>query len=169
MSMHPKLLICLLIAVASATMTSATYVQSSQATTSVIALNYYTHTAVGYASTVSFDVTYVTNQNAWLITAISCQPNESNCSSLSIEGADSSPFPCNSTNPLTDHTPLFAGTCYLTVSGSGVDFFSYSLSFSKAGTYDLTASSQLYYPRNSTNIPGSQNVSPIMTITVTGS
>jgi hypothetical protein len=157
-----------MIAVALATMPSATYAQSSQATTSLVALNYYTNAALGSMITVSFDVTYVTNQKAWLVTAISCEPGKSNCSSVSIEGVDASPFQCNSTNPFANQTHLIAGMCYLTVSSSGVDFFSYNLSFSKAGTYELTASSQLDPPGNSTNIPESQSVSSIMTITVTG-
>jgi len=169
MSMHLRPVICLLIAVAFATLPSGTYAQSSHATTSLVALNYYTNAAVGSMITVSFDVTYSTNQNVWLITAIGCALSESKCSSVSIDGVDSSPFPCNSTGPFVGQTPLSSGTCYLPVSSSGVDFFSYNLSFSKAGTYDLTASSQLDYPGNSTNIPGSQSVSSTMTVTVTGS
>ena len=168
MSMHLRLAICLLTAIALAIMPSGTYAQSSHATTSLVALNYYTNAAVDSMTTVSFDVLYSTNQNVWLITAIGCEPSESKCSSVSIDGVDSSPFPCNSTVPLADQTPLISGTCYLTVSTSGVDFFSYNLSFGRAGTYHLTASSQLDYPGNSTNIPGSQSVSSTMTITVTG-
>jgi hypothetical protein len=118
--------------------------------------------------TISFDVTYSTNRIVWLMTAIGCEHNESNCSSVSIDGVDSSPFPCNSTNPFGDQNPLISGTCYLTISTSEVDFFSYNLSFSKAGTYELTASSQLNSPGDSNSIPGSQSVSQTMTITVTG-
>ena len=158
----------LLISVALTTMPSLAYAQSSQQTTSVVALNYYPNVAVGSMTTISFDVTYSTNQRVWLMTAIGCGSNESNCGSASVDGVGSSPFPCNSTNPFGNRKPLIVATCYLTVSASGVDFFSYNLSFGKAGTYELTASSQLNLPGDSNSIPGSESLSQTMTITVTG-
>jgi hypothetical protein len=118
-------------------------------------------------TTISFDVGYVAIQGVWLVTAIGCDHKQVNCGSVSIEGVDSSPSPCNSTDPFRNQTSLTLGTCYLTISTSGVDFFSYNLSFNKTGTYELTASSQLNYPENSDSIPGSQSASPTMTITVT--
>jgi hypothetical protein len=166
--MQLRLAIQLLIVVALTTIPSSMYVQAFQPTTSLVALNYYTNAAVGSMITVSFDVSYSANQKVWLITAISCDTNESNCSSISVNGVDSTPFQCNSVNPFGDQQPLISGMCYLTVSSSGSDFFSYNLSFSKAGTYNLTAWSQLNYPENSTNIPGSRSLSQTMTIKVTG-
>jgi len=166
MRLNPVL--CLLITVALAAVPSGAYAQASQQTTSLVALNYYTNAAVGSMISISFDVTYSTNQRVWLMTAIGCEPKESNCSSVLIDGVGASPFPCNSTNPFHSRSPLLAGTCYLSISTSGVDFFTYNVSFSKAGTYELTASSQLNYPGNSNSIPGSQSLSQTMTITVTG-
>ena len=166
-SMRRRVAICLLITVALAAVPSSAYAQTTQPTTSIVALNYYANAGVGSMISISFDVTYVTNQKVWLMTAIDCGPNESNCSSVSIEGVDSSPFQCNATNPLADQTPLISGTCYLTISTSGVDFFSYNISFNKTGTYELTASSQLNNPGEPNNIPGSKSVSQPMTITVT--
>lgn len=165
--MHLRIVVCLLLAVALATIPSNTYAQASQQT-SLVALNYYSNAAVDSMITISFDVTYSTNRQVWLVTAISCEPNESNCSSVSIKGVDSSPFPCNSTNPFGDENSSISATCYLTISTSGVDFFTYNISFSKAGTYDLTASSQLNSAGDSNSIPGSQSLSQTMTITVTG-
>ena len=166
--MRLRVVICLLIAVALAAIPSSTYAQTPQQTTSLVALNYYPNAAVDSMITISFDVTYTTNKGVWLMTAIGCEPNESNCSSVLINGVDSSPFPCNSTNPFPDQNHLISGTCYLTVPTSGVNFFSYNLSFNKTGTYELIASSQLNYPGESNSIPGSQNLSETMTITVTG-
>jgi hypothetical protein len=166
--MQFRLVIVLLIVVALTTIPSSAYVQAFQPTTSLVALNYYTNAAVDSMITVSFDVSYSANQKVWLMTAISCDTNESNCSSISMNGVDSTPFQCNSVNPFSDQQPLISGMCYLTVSSTGSDFFSYNLSFNKTGTYDLTASSQLNYPGNSTNISGSQSVSQTMTIKVTG-
>lgn len=163
--MRLRVVICFLIVVALATLPS-TRAQASQQTTSLVALNYYPNAAVGSMVTISFDVTYGTVQRVWLLTAIGCD-NKLNCSSVSMDGVDSSPFPCNSTDPFGVQTLLTSGTCYLTVSTSGVDFFSYNLSFNKTGTYELTASSQLNYPGDSNTIPGSQSFSQNMTITVT--
>jgi hypothetical protein len=165
--MQLRLAIYLLVAVALTTVPSSTYAQASQPTTSIISLNYYSKVNVGSMTSVSFDVIYSTNQKAWLMTTIGCEANESNCSSVSMNGVDSSPFLCNSTNPFGDQSPLISGTCYLTVSGSGADFFSYNLSFSKAGTYELTAMAQLNHPEDSNNIPGSQSDNQTMTITAT--
>jgi hypothetical protein len=166
--MQFRLVIVLLIVVALTTTTSNMYVQGFQPTTSLVALNYYTSAAVGSMITVSFDVSYSANQKVWLMTAISCDTNKSNCSSISMNGVDSTPFQCNSVNPFGNQSAPMVGTCYLTVSTSGVDFFSYNLAFGKAGTYYLTALSQLNDPGNSTIIPGSQSVSQTMTIIVTG-
>jgi len=165
--MRLTVVVFLLLSIACATIPSSTYAQSAQQT-SLVALNYYSNAAVGSMMTVSFDVGYSANQKVWLITTISCEPNESNCSSVSVDGVDSSPFPCNSTSPFGDFGPLVSGMCYLPVSASGLDFFSYNLSFNKAGTYQLTASSQLNYPGKPKSIAGSQSVSQIMAITVTG-
>jgi len=165
--MQLRIVICLLLTVALATIPTNTYAQASQQT-SLVALNYYPNAAVDSMITISFDVTYSTNRQVWLLTAISCEPNESNCSSVSIEGVNSSPFPCNSTYPFGDQSSTISAICYLTISTSGVDFFTYNLSFTKAGTYDLTASSQLNFPGDSNSIPGSQSLSQTMTITVTG-
>ncbi len=165
--MQLRLAICLLIAVSLTTLPSSIYTQTSKPATSIISLNYYSKAAVGSMTTISFDALYSTKQKAWLMTAIGCNPNEPNCSSVSMNGADSSPFQCNQTNPFSEQPPFISGTCYLTVSGSGADFFSYNLSFNKTGTYDLTATAQLNYPGNSTSIPSSQSVSHTMTITVT--
>jgi len=167
--MQVRLAIRLVIMVVLTTIPTSAYAQPSQPTTSLVALNYYTNAAVDSMITVSFDVSYYTNQKAWLVTAISCELNESNCSSISMNGVDSTPFPCNSTNPFGDQYPLISGTCYLIVSTSGSDFFSYNISFNKAGTYELSALSQLNDPGNSSYISGSQSVSQTMTITVTGS
>ena len=164
--MRPRVVICILIIAALATLPIA-LAQESQQTTSLVALNYYPNTTVGTEITISFDVTYVTIHKVWLLTAISCAQKESNCSSISIGGVDASPFPCNSTDPLGVHNSTVLGTCYLTVVTSGVDFFSYNLSFNKTGTYELTASSQLNNPGDSNTIPGSQSVSQTMTIAVT--
>ena len=166
--MQFRLVIVLLIVVALTTTTSNMYVQAFQPITSLVALNYYTSAAVGSMITVSFDVSYSANQKVWLMTAISCDTNKSNCSSISMNGVDSTPFQCNSAKPFGNQSAPMLGTCYLTVSTSGVDFFSYNLAFGKAGTYYLTALSQLNDPGNSTIIPGSQSVSQTMTITVTG-
>jgi len=165
--MQLRVAIYFLIAVALMTIPSSTYAQASQPTTSVISLNYYSNGAVGSMITVSFDVIYSTNQKVWLMTAIGCETNESNCSSVSMNGVDSSPFPCNSANPFGNQGPLISGRCYLTVSGSGADFFSYNISFNKTGTYHLTAWARLNYPGDSNDIPGSQSDSQTMTITVT--
>ncbi len=168
MGMQFRLVIVLLIVVALTTIPSSAYVQAFQPTTSLVALNYYTNAAVDSMITVSFDVSYSANQKVWLMTAMSCDINESNCSSISMNGVDSTPFQCDSVNPFGNQSTRILGTCYLTVSTSGVDFFSYNIAFGKAGTYDLTAFSQLNDPGNSTIIPGSQSVSQTMTITVTG-
>jgi hypothetical protein len=157
----------LLITVALTTIPSGAYAQTIEPTTSIVALNYYPNAAVDSMTTVSFDATYSTNQKVWLVTAIGCEANESNCSSVLFDGVDSSPFPCNSVNPFGNSQPLILGTCYLTVSTGGVDFFSFNLSFSKAGTYNLTALVQLNSPGDSNNIPGSRSVSQTMTVKVT--
>ena len=159
--------IFLLIAIALTTIPSSAYAQTVEATTSIVALNYYPNAAVNSMITVSFDATYSTNQKVWLVTAIGCDTNESNCSSVVFDGVDSSPFPCNSVNPFANSRSLVLGTCYLTVSTGGVDFFSFNLSFSKPGTYNLTALVQLNSPGNSTNIPGSRSVSQTMIVKVT--
>ena len=164
--MRLRVVFCVLIVAALATL-SCTRAQASKQTTSLVALNYYPNAAVGSMITISFDVTYVTIHRVWLLTAIGCDHKESNCSSMSIDGVDSSPFPCNSTDPFSGQTHPTSGTCYLTISTSGADFFSYNVSFNKTGTYELTASSQLNYPGDSNNIPGSQSFSQTMTITVT--
>ena len=166
--MQLRVVICLLFTVALAIIPSSTYEQTSQQATSLVALNYYPKVAVGSMTTISFDVTYSTNKRAWLMTVLGCEPKKSNCSSVSIEGISSSPFPCNSTDPFGHQSPLIVGTCYLTTTTSGVDFFSYNLSFGKAGTYELTASSQLNYPGSLNSIPGSRSINQTMTITVTG-
>jgi len=166
--MQLRIVACLMLTVALATVPCNTNAQAAQQT-SLVALNYYPNAAVDSMITISFDVTYSTNKPVWLVTAIGCGPSEANCNAISIKGVDSSPFPCNSTNPFSNQTSLVPATCYLSVSTSGVDFFTYNLSFSKAGTYDLTASSQLNYPGDSNSIPGSQSLSQTMTITVTGS
>jgi len=165
-SMQLRLAVYLLLIVA-LTIPSTIYGQTSQPTTSIVALNYYSKTGVGSMITVSFDVTYSTNQEVWLITAIGCKAGESNCSSVSSNGVDSSPFPCNSVDPFGDQSPLISGTCYLTVSTTGADFFSYNLAFSKAGKYDLTAFAQLNHPGDSNSIHGSESTSQVMIITVT--
>jgi len=164
--MRSRVVICVLIIAVLATFPSMR-AQASQQGTSLVALNYYPNATVGSMTAISFDVTYVAVQKVWLMTTIGCSGGQANCGSVSIDGVDSSPFPCTSTNPFGNQTPLTPGTCYLTVSTSGVDFFSYNLSFNKTGTYELTASSQLNYPGNSTSIPGSQSFSQTMTITVT--
>ena len=164
--MQVRLAICLLIAVALTMIPSGAYAQTIEATTSIVALNYYPNAAVDSMITVSFDATYSTNQKVWLVTAISCQKNESNCSSVVFDGVDSSPFPCNSVNPSGNSQSPVLGTCYLTVSTSGVDFFSFNLSFSKPGTYNLTAFVQLNSPGDPNNIPGSRSVSQTMTVKV---
>jgi len=164
--MRSRVAVCLLITVALVAVPSFFDAQASQAATSIIALNYYPNAAVDSMITISFDVTYSTSENVWLMTALSCGPNESNCASVSMEGVDSSPFPCNSVNPFGDQRPLISGTCYLSVSMSGVDFFSYNISFSKAGTYHLTAIAELNYAGDSNSISGSQSASQTMTITV---
>jgi len=152
--MMSRVAVCLLVTVALATILASTSARASESTTSIVALNYYPHVAVDSMTTVSFDVLYSTNQNVWLMTAIGCGANESNCGSVSMDGVDSSPFPCNSINPFGDQRPLISGSCYLSVSiGGGADFFSYNISFSKAGTYHLTAFAQLNYPGDSTSIP----------------
>jgi len=163
--MRLRVVVCLLVAATLATMPS-TLAQSSQQGTSIVALNYYHNAPVGTMTTISFDVTYVAIHTAWLVTAINCDNKGSNCSSVSVDGAGSSPFFCNSTDPFAVQTPFTSGICYLSVSGSGVDFYSYNLSFNKTGTYDLTASSQLNYPGDPSCISGSQSVSQNMTITV---
>ena len=164
--MRARVVICVLIIAALATLPS-TLAQASQQATSLIALNYYPNATVGSMIAISFDVSYVASQRVWLMTAIGCGGEQSNCSSVSIDGADSSPFPCNSTDPFGTQTPLIPGMCYLPISTGGVDFFSYNLSFNKTGTYELTASSQLNYPEDANSIAGSQSFSQTMTITVT--
>jgi len=163
--MRLTIVLCALMVATLATMPSALS-QSSQQGTSIVALNYYHNAAVGTMTTISFDVTYVAIHTPWLVTAISCDNRGSNCKSVSIDGVGSSPFFCNSTDPFAVRTPFTSGICYLSVSGSGVDFYSYNISFNKTGTYDLTALSQLNYPGDSHSIPGSQSVSQNMTITV---
>ena len=165
--MQLRLAICLLIAVVLTTIPSSAFAQTIEPTTSIVALNYYPNAAVDSMTTVSFDATYSTNQKVWLVTAIGCDTKESNCSSVVFDGVDSSPFPCNSTDPFGNSRPLVLGTCYLPVSTGGVDFFSFNLSFSKQGTYNLTALVQLNSPGDSNNIPGSRSVSQTMTIKVT--
>jgi len=161
--MRLRVVICALIVATLATMPS-TFAQSSQQGTSIVALNYYHNAAVDTMTTISFDVTYVAIHTVWLVTAISCDNKGSNCNSVSIDGVGSSPFLCNSTDPFAVQTPFTSGICYLSLSGSGVDFYSYNLSFNKTGTYELTALSQLDYPGNPNSIPGSQSVSQNMTI-----
>lgn len=165
--MQLRLAIFLLVAVALTAIPTNTYAQTSGSTTSILSLNYYPRVGVGSMTTVSFDVIYSTNQKNWLMTAISCKANETNCGSVSMNGVDASPFQCNSTNPFGNQPSLNLGACYLTVLGSGADFFSYNLSFSKAGTYDLTVMAQLNHPGNSTYIPRSQSESQTMAVTVT--
>jgi hypothetical protein len=164
--MQLRLTICLILAAALA-ISPAAYAQAFQPTTSIVALNYYRNIGVGSMVTVSFDVTYATNQNLLLLTEIECGANEANCSSVSMNGVDASPFPCNSTNPFGDQQPIILGTCSLAVSTTGADFFSYNLSFTKAGIYTLTALSWLSHPGDPNKIPGSQDTSQTMTITVT--
>ena len=149
-----------------ATMPSGTYAQTSQLTTSISALNYPSNAVADSPITVSFDVTYSTNRTVWLMTAISCGPSETNCSSVSMNSAASSPLSCNSVNPFGDQYPFISASCYLTVSTNGFQSFSYSFSFSQAGTYELTTLIQLNYPGVRTNIPGSWSLSPTMTIIV---
>jgi len=163
--MRLTIVLCALMVATLATMPSALS-QSSQQGTSIVALNYYHNAAVGTMTTISFDVTYVAIHTPWLVTAIGCDNRGANCNSVSIDGVGSSPFFCNSTDPFAVRTPFTSGICYLSVSGSGVDFYSYNISFNKTGTYDLTALSQLNYPGDSNSIPGSQSVSQNMTITV---
>ena len=165
--MRLRVVICALFVGFLATLASSSGALASQQGTSLVALNYYPRTSLGSVVTISFDVTYVTIQNVWLLTAIDCDHNESNCGSVSVQGAGSSPFLCNSTNPFDGQAYLTLGTCYLSVSLSGADFFSYNVLFNKTGTYELTASSQLYYPGGWNSIPGSQSLSQTMTITVT--
>jgi len=166
--MRLSVVICVLMVAALAMMPSMR-AQSSEQGTSVVALNYYPNAAVGSMISISFDVTYVAIRPVWLLTAIDCDRNESNCGSVLVQGVDASPFPCNSTSPFRHQSPLVSGTCYLATSGSGVDFFSYNVVFNQTGTYELTVLSQLNYPGNSTSIPGSQSLSQTMIIKVTES
>jgi len=156
------LLVCL---IALATLPSSTYA-SSQPTTSISALNYPSNAATGSQVTVSFRVKYSTNEMVWLMTAISCGPNETDCNAVSVTAATSSPLSCDSVNPFGDQYPLISASCYLTATSNGSESFSYAVSFSQPGTYQLITSSHLNYPWDQSNISGSWNASPVITITV---
>lgn len=137
-------------------------------TSSISGLSYPSNVVVGAPLVVSFNVAYSVGSysSLWLITAIGCGPNEPNCSFVSPQGVSSTPVSCNSANPFGNQYPLMSQTCYLTVSSSSSEVFSYSFSFNQVGTYYLTALSQLNVPYNSYDIQGSYSVSQTMVITV---
>ena len=142
---------------------------SSQPTTSISGLSYPSTAVIGDPIIVSFDVTYSVGSydELWLFSAIGCLP-EIICSSVVALGVSSTPPGCNPNYPFSNYPsvqPIMPESCYNTISSAGSESFSYRLSFSKVGTYNLTATVQLQLGAQF-NVPTAWSVSQTMIITV---
>lgn len=141
--------------------------QTSQPTSSISGLTYPRQAVIGNTVTISFDVSYSTGQYAqlFLMAFVGCLP-QNICNTVMSQGVSSTPPGCNPNYPFGTRPAIIPQTCYSYVSSSGVESFSFRLSFSQPGTYHLNAVTEVHRPGETLNIPGASSVSPDMVLTV---
>jgi len=167
-----RLLLCVLLATMLITVSPTDISAQPSPRTEISGLKYPTSALVGTTVVVSFDVTYSMGQYAylWLMSALACGLGtpETICAFVSADGVSSSPFPCNPTNPFGTSKLLVPEFCYLTVSTEtgGVEHFAFQVSFTRAGNYSLTVTTQLNQPGFRYDENGSMSISQHMMITV---